>query len=401
MCYIPRMRTKRAFRVLALISLSSAAGRKKHYGVNKFLSEGWWWDVELLRSDYEFTRDRLRTELGKGYDGLLILLPRVREFLDILSESELPMSFTDTPDRDILRRLPYGFFVHDDAKDIVRTAMEHLLSCRNIRCIGLVPTRQPTPWSMEREAAFRSIASRYNDIKSQVFTGDGTSNEQMADWMRSLPKPAGIVTMYDDRAKDVLMAARECGFRVPEDVSVIGIGNDEPICEMTNPPLTSVSIDFTAEGYRAARELQAMMLKRMSPTKRDVLIGSSGVIRRNSTSAPIDNAAIVRRALKFIHEHAMEGIDVKDVVCHMRVSRRLADLRFSEVAGCTILNAILARRIDEAKRLLSNGDMRITEVALRCGYQNANYFKNVFRRLTGLSPRAWRNLNGRNQVSRK
>ena len=139
----------------------------------------------------------------------------------------------------------------------------------------------------------------------------------------------------------------------------------------------------------------------MSPTKRDVLIGSSGVIQRNSTSAPIDNAAIVRRALKFIQEHAMEGIDVKDVVCHVRVSRRLADLRFSEVAGCTILNAILARRIDEAKRLLSNGDMRITEVALRCGYQNANYFKNVFRRLTGLSPRAWRNLNGRNQVSRK
>lgn len=380
------------FHVLVAIALHTAAGRMKLNGINKFLSEGRLWDIELIRTGEDFTRERMISELKKDYDGLLIFQPCSRELLSIPSSRKMPIVFTDHPFQKAFQDAPYCVFVRDDTRDVMSKAIGHLFSCRGINFIAYVQARKPTPWSNERRDMFKSLMGK-RAIPFGTF--DGESEEDLASWLKALPKPAGLIAAYDDRGKDILEIARKANLKVPDDISVIGIGNDEPVCEMTRPQLSSVAIDFAMQGYRAARELQAMMLKCVRPRRRDILVGASQLILRNSTGAAVSNADLIRRALQYIDRHALEGIAVPDVVRQMRVSRRLADLRFREIAGCSILQAILNRRIDEAKRLLAETEDEIVSIAMRCGYPDNNYFKNVFKRLTGLSPRSWRTLHRR------
>ena len=101
-------------------------------------------------------------------------------------------------------------------------------------------------------------------------------------------------------------------------------------------------------------------------------------------------AALVRRAKDLIDRHALEGITAADVVARLHVSRSLADLRFREVTGTSILEAILERRLSEVRRLLSSTDLRISEIAMRCGYRDANYLKNIFKKRFGMPMREFR-----------
>ncbi len=133
-----------------------------------------------------------------------------------------------------------------------------------------------------------------------------------------------------------------------------------------------------------------MMLRRRIPAKTEILCGVKEVVFRASTSALKTPAALVQRAKEFIDRHALEGITAADVVASLHVSRSLADLRFREVTGTSILEAILARRLDEVKRLLRDTDMRISEIAARCGYRDANYLKNLFKKRFGMTMREWR-----------
>ena len=383
------MGEKDYFRVLVAISLHTAAGREKFNGINRFLGQGHAWDIELLRNDDELTPERLKAELRKGYDGLLIFMPKAKEIFETVRTGDLPVVFTDYPTDAMIRALPRGVFILDNVAEVIRAAVGHLLGCRGIASLGFVPTRTPMRWSNERRNAFRAETSRHG-VRAEVFSGDGDDLNSLASWIAALPKPTGIIAAYDDRGHDVLEAARRAGFRIPDEVSVLGIGNDKPVCETTLPPLSSVAIDFSAEGYRAARELQAMMLRRTKPRLHKILIGTRGIERRASTSAPADNAALVRRALEFIDEHALEGIEVGDVVAHIRVSRRLADLRFAQATGTSLRRAIEDRRLEEVKRRLSETKLPIDRIARLSGYSNPLRLKYVFKARTGLTMSDWR-----------
>lgn len=387
------MKKQKIFHVLIVVSLQSAAGRKKFSGINRFLGQGFDWDFELLRSDTDITPERISAERAKGYDGFLILAPQAPKLKPSLTGCSTPVVFTASPDLATPRELPFAVFLLDDDRSIMRRAIDHLLSLPRIASLGFVPTRSPCSWSIQREANFKTLMAKAN-VPHAIYRGDGESMDELAHWIKTLPKPTGLIAAYDDRARDVLEAARKGDLHVPSELSVLGIGNDEPICEMTHPPLSSVAVDFAEEGYRAARELQAMMLRRIRPSHRVITVGTGDVIVRGSTAATTNNAALVRRALNFIEQYACEGIGVDDVVTYLHISRRLAYLRFREIANTTILNAILDQRIMKAKRLLEKTKKSVTEIALECGYKDNNYFKNVFRRITGASPSDWRQAKG-------
>ena len=255
--------------------------------------------------------------------------------------------------------------------------------------MGFVPSRAPSRWSRDREAAFAAALHQKKNILA-TYNEPGDSREALGKWLLGLEKPAAVLAAFDDRAHDVLETCRAYGIDIPGQLSVLGIGNDEPICEMSVPALSSVAVDFEREGYIAARELQAMMLRHRIPAKRTILCGVKEVVFRASTSAIKTPAALVQRTKEFIDRHALEGITASDVVARLHVSRSLADLRFREVTGTSILEAILARRLDEVKRLLRETNLRISEIAARCGYRDANYLKNLFKKRTGMSMREWR-----------
>lgn len=382
------MKHKDDFRVLVCIDLSSEAGRQKLRGIYRFLGSGYAWDISLIRSQKEFDETFQSQIKGMSFDGYLMAVPLSHQTRLIHKELGTPTVFIDYVDRG-MSAFRECVFVHDDDRDIGRCAAQHLMTQGNIASYGYAASSDRRPWNKNRGEQFSAILARHNVPVSHFSETDTRPVESIAEWLRSLPRPVGILAAYDDTAKRILDACRASGLRVPADVSILGIGNDEVICPRTTPPLSSVIPDFEEEGYRAARELQALMLGRRAPAQREITCGCKGVAKRGTTVSEKYAAVLVQQAIAFIKENAFNPITADDVIRQLHVSRRLADLRFREVTGTSILAYITDMRLNQVKHLLVTTDLRIGEIARQCGYDAAN-LKNLFARHFNCSMRSYR-----------
>ena len=373
------------FRVLVILPLSSNAGRMRLNGINRFLNEGYDWEIELVRSEAAFTPAVFENVTDATYDGIFVGWFVSPEILSLHARLNIPsVLLGDIGEAVRIGRIPKSILFHDDARSIIRAAFVHFNAIGRLVSYGFVPTRTKMFWSDEREAAFDEERRR-RGVTADVYKGD-----DLAAWLKSLPKPAGVLCAFDDRAVDVLAACRHAKLSVPRDVSVLGVGNDAQICENAKPRLSSVAVDFEEQGYRAARELHAMMLGGRKPRERTIAAGTVTVVVRASTLRESPSGALVHRAMSFICANAAKGIRPDDVVRHVRVSRRLLDLRFREVTGRSVQETIRSLRLDAVRKLLTETERPIGEIALLCGYQDANYLKNQFKRAFGVSMRDFR-----------
>ncbi len=378
------------FRVLVILPLSSNAGRMRLNGINSFLNEGHDWEIELVRSEAAFTPAVFENVTRATYDGIFVGWFMSPEILSLQVGLNIPSVFLgDVNDTASIERIPMSVLFHDDARTIVRAAFSHFNAIGRLVSYGFVPTRTRMFWSDEREAAFM------DEIRRRGVTADVYKGGDLSAWLKSLPKPTGVLCAFDDRAVDVLTACRHAKLSVPSDVSVLGVGNDALICENARPSLSSIAVDFEEQGYRAARELHAMMLRGRKPSERTKAVGSVSVMPRASTLRESPSGVLVQRAMAFIFANATKGISPDDVVRHVHVSRRLLDLRFREVTGTSVQTAIRERRLDAVKKFLIETERPIGEIALLSGYQDANYLKNQFKRAFGVSMRTFR----KNQAS--
>jgi LacI family transcriptional regulator len=247
----------------------------------------------------------------------------------------------------------------------------------------------PDSFRRERGDAFSAEMSKRGIDVVRVGPECVADQNKLTTVLLECEKPACVLAAYDDTAATVLSICRRAGLKIPEDVAVLGIGNDEDVCLHTVPPLSSVQPDFEEEGYRASRELQSMMLGDI-PKKRLFFCGRSMVVGRSSTRNSTNSAMLSHDAMSFISRNALRGISAKDVTMHLHVSRRLADLRFREATGTSLQKAIIEKRLKEVCRLLADSTLTISEIAVWCGYRDANYLKNLFRKRTGMSMREWR-----------
>jgi len=383
------MKSPSVFRVLACIDLSSEAGRRKLSGIYRFLGQGYDWDISLIRSQKDFDATFRERVAEKSFDGLLIAVPENGEHRLLHRKLGIPTVFIDYPDPQLVRSFAKCVFIHDDDDDIGRRAAQDLMTQRTFASYGYAESSDTRPWNRRRGDRFASALSRRKIALSRLTNADTRPIESITRWLRSLPPPVGILAAYDDAARRVLDACRLSGLRVPADVAVLGIGNDELICPHTKPPLSSIIPGFEEEGYRAARELQALMSRHRHPVQREILCGCRGIERRGSTSGTKSAALLVQQAMAFVRENAFSGITAADVVRELRVSRRLADLRFREVTGTSILAYITDIRLGKVRKLLADTDLRIEEIARQCGYEAGN-LKNLFARHFGCSMRAFR-----------
>ena len=187
----------------------------------------------------------------------------------------------------------------------------------------------------------------------------------------------------------VLSCAEREAIDVPNELAVIGVDNDLKICERSNPTLTSILLDHERAGYLAAQLLNEKMVNPRRKVK-GTTFGPVCICHRRSTFAYSRKDDRVAVALKLIRRNACDGLKAKDVILEMGCSRRLAELRFRETTGRSILEEILAVRIERAKHLLEHSSKSIAEVAKSCGYGSANALRKVFADETGKNPLAWR-----------
>ena len=215
-------------------------------------------------------------------------------------------------------------------------------------------------------------------------------DEELQAWLSSLSPPVGLFACNDYRARMVLEACGWLGLRVPDDVSVLGVNNDEIACECCEPPLSSVSCEAEHAGYAAAEMLDALMDGRKLPQKQ-LLIAPGSVVERRSTDTLEVEDTKAAEALQYVRDHLDEQISVADVTRHMDVSRRWLERAFRESVGRTPGEYISHARIERAKRLLDGRkEMTLKRVARLCGFSSVKRLRAAFERFTGISLRQYR-----------
>lgn len=289
-------------------------------------------------------------------------------------------------------------YVATDDGAVARMAADHLLGQGFMRLAycGL-PKNRHTAWSARRAEAFRGRA-REAGASCRIYAGRHLSTRRWAAlqkdlcrWIAALDKPVGILAGNDARARHVLEACRTIGVRVPEEVAVMGIDNHELLCELTEPPLTSVEQGARGVGFRAAELLERLMTGR-KPRQLATLVPPERVVARGSTDVLAIGDADVAAALRHIRTHACEHIRVADVLAAVSVSRSTLEARFRKLLGRTIHDVIQQTMLSRARQLIVEDNLPLKEVAHRAGFAHVQHLSNVFRRHEGRSPGEFRRM---------
>lgn len=278
-----------------------------------------------------------------------------------------------------------------DSEEVGRMAARELLSL-GLDNFAFVPFRLPMYWGEERartfEADIRAAGKRFFRFERPHASKQAEQIVALEKWLADLPLPCGVFASNDYVSEEVMTAAARLKIQVPSQLAIIGVDNDEQICERSSTPLTSIMPDFVAGGYLAAQLLGRML---GSPSAKRVVrtFGATCVIRRKSTrriarSTLFAKTGFVARGLDFIYTDAGKGIGVPDVVARMGVIRCTAEVLFKRETGRTILTAINDRIFELAKAEFAKGRTPVKIVAERLAVSR-NTLDRIFLRRTGHS----------------
>lgn len=276
---------------------------------------------------------------------------------------------------------------------------DHLIGCglKHFAFCG-IPATYFNSWSANREASFTARLCEAG-FSCAVYRGRHRSarnweamQQGLIAWLQRQPTPLGVMACDDPRARHVVEACRRLGLRIPEDVAVLGVDNDLLMCELCNPPLSSVQHGTVEIGRRAAELLDQMMsgCERVAPWS---VIPPKGVVERRSTDVMNSPHPTVTEALRFIRDNAGSSISVPQVARHVEVSRSTLDREFRRCLGHTTHEEIQRVRLDIARRLLTTTDYPLRIVARQAGYRNEQYFSFVFRTALHITPGQYRAAN--------
>ncbi len=393
-----RLRKNR--RVVVALRLSTQAGQRTLRGISRYLVEtGTHWDLRIKRDSDEFGVANVARYRNWGIDGIVFGMCAPDGRLDAsvaeIASQAIPIVAVDVRDQPALdrRRRPTAF-INTDTKSVGVEAAQFFLRQGGFRSFGYVPDFRGRAWSRLRGEAFASELRRKGFRCSRYVHPplDRDDFEEFKSWVLALPKPAALFVACDDQALTILENCRAAGLDVPRDVAVLGVDDDEVIDESCEPTLSSVHPDHERQGYLAAARLNDLLAGRKK-VPRHTEVPIQGISVRNSTRLESSSGVLVQNAISYIEQHAHEGLDPAAVAHHLRVSRRLLDLRFREVAGTSVNAAIRERQLEEVCDRLARTKGSIARIGEDCGFGNANYLKELFKKRFGVSMRAWRERN--------
>jgi LacI family transcriptional regulator len=373
--------------VLLIVETTMSFGRGVLEGISRFLVEHPRWSVQLdLRELQAAPPAWLDRWKGDG----IITRSTTPEMAEVISKRGIPtVNLTDIYGQRILPS------IWNDHDAIGRAAADHLLE-RGLTQFAYCGFSDHH-WSKMRYTGFADqLARRRYDCKFHTSdwalarrTGWERQQAKIVRWLQSLAKPIGIMACNDFRGQHVLEACRESGISVPEEVAVIGVDNDSVICDLCQPPLTSVIPAAERIGYQAAAMLDQLM--NGSPlVNQHVTVAPLGVAARQSTDILEVGDADVVAALKIIRDRACLGLTVKEVVREVAVARSSLERRFRKYFGRSPQAEIRNVQIKKAQHLLRETDLPLAQIAALTGFKHAEYFSVVFKRECRQTPGHYR-----------
>jgi len=341
--------------VLVLLDRSRAPACRILRGIVKYSNFIGQWRIRSLPPFYRHPRSKkkiLSEAKDSQINGIIAEIDDIK-MGQILYSVALPAIVI--PYKDRISGFPYIF---DEGDTPGQMAAQHLLclGLRNFAFCGF----ENLVWSQARGKDFseRIVEAGlqtdfYKMPRSRVQRLWESEQIILADWLKTLRKPIGVMACNDDRGQNVIEACQIAGLCVPDDVAVIGVDNDELICDLTDPPLSSVALNHEQAGYKAAELLGKIMADKKVDNEPIISLEASDVVVRQSTNVlAIDDPELIK-AIRFIHNHSREAIQVSDVVKGVSVSRRVLERRFREVFKKSVHDQVRHARIQCFSRMLA------------------------------------------------
>jgi LacI family transcriptional regulator len=373
--------------VALLIETSRAYGRGLLHGINGYLRDHGPWFIYVHTNDLGMPPPRwLKRWNGDG------ILARIAD-----RETAKMIRSTGLPAVDLRYSVPNFGFPHVglDNRAVVALAFRHMVNCgfTKFGFFGLPPGKKA--WMDQRRELFEQLVleSGYTcdvfDWPSQTSSANWEiERSPIAAWVRSLPKPIGVMCCSDERGLQLLEVCRRTFVLVPDEVAVIGVGNDENICNLCHPNLSSVDVNTYNVGYEAAALLDRMIAGK-SATEQSLLLAPGEVVPRESTDVLATEDRELADVIRKIRKHACEGLRLKEFVAMTNLSRRTLERRVRILLGRSPKEEIIRVQIESAKRLLAETNLSVVAVAAKCGFSQPNHFSRVFHAKVGVPPTSY------------
>ena len=363
--------------VLYFQASGKVSARQKLEGVYAYGREHGW-NVQVIEP---IVSTRKATELVEFWkpDGVIVECGSEQNHFNPAIFGKTPVVFLDRNPKTLTTP---AFCVTHDSVATAKVAARELLSLK-LTSYAYVPWPEPRFWSEERESGF-AAALRLNNCGYIRFSGKAKSSniralqKELGAWLAGLPKPVGIFAANDFMAAQVAAAASRTELKIPDEIAIVGVDNDELLCENTSPTLSSVMPDFRATGEKAA----AMLAERMANPKirpASETFGPLRLVRRTSSSRTKRIDREVLAALDLIRREACNGLKARDAAACFPCTRRMAEMRFRAATGKSMLEAIHEIRRAKAEELLRDPTRDRTAIANLCGYSSANALANFLR----------------------
>ena len=244
--------------------------------------------------------------------------------------------------------------------------------------------------------------SRYEGYSEQIFTMKKTRTAQydvenfqneieaIGEWLSALPKPVAMLACNDFMARQVTEICQLQGIKIPEEISLLGVDNDEFMCNISSPTLSSIKLNFEKHGYDIAQALFKMIQeKRTWPAR--IPVEAIGVVERMSTNRKIISDPYIREIVDFINRNYTQEIDIKKLTSFIPLSRRAIEMKFKkEMYPHTITSYMMKLRLDYFCRLLENSDLSISVAADKAGFIDSSNFSTLFKKYKGMTPSEYR-----------
>lgn len=372
------------YRIAVLVPNFLAVTRAALAGIGDFTRERSPWIV--VNNPWEELIGRRQSAPRTPFDGLIACRP---DALRSRHRTVPTVLFTEEFDRG-----PEPAVVPDSAA-IGRLAAEHLMACgfEDLAYIGY----HGAEFSIRRGAGFVRAVRRsgrrlhfYGHPEQMVRPWSRLRGAvTVRRWLAHLPKPIGLMACNDYLAMVVIGFCHDLGLSVPGDVAVVGVDNDELACDFCSPGLSSVDVNARQIGYRAA-ELLLTMLGGRRPPRRPIRVPPAGVVKRQSSDVLAIGDPLTAAAIKFLRDHACEGINVADVVAARRLPRRTLEKACRRLLGRSPLAEIHRVQLARARQMLAETDMPVHQVARLAGFRETKRLSAAFRRCLDTTPSAFR-----------
>jgi LacI family transcriptional regulator len=251
-------------------------------------------------------------------------------------------------------------------------------------------------WSRERAEGFEDALTK-KGFNVHYFENKKSSSQELwyykpsplSKWLKSLPKPVAIMACDDNQGQHITQACRFAGLRIPEEVAVLGVDNDEMICNLSDPPLSSIKLDAEKGGYDAAALLDKMIRRKLKKST-NILVKPIQVVTRHSTDIYATPDVHIASTLRYIHQNIDGGLNVDQLLKEVPLSRRSLEKRFQQITGFPVYKYIYNLRVEKFAQKLIETNKSVFDIALDIGFEDSKNISRTFKKIKGCTPLEYR-----------